>query len=114
MNMLPFLVALWLLLVGLYGIATSRNVIHLVSCLFVAQSSTYLLLLSIGYVKGGTAPITEGVAPGTVMVDPVVQALTMTDIVVGAAVSALVLVFGLQAHKKSGTLDPRRTPPMRG
>ena len=31
MSLLPYLIVAWLLLVGLYGIATSRNLIHLVS-----------------------------------------------------------------------------------
>lgn len=114
MNTLPFLVAIWLLLAGLYGVATTRNMIHLVSCLFVAQSSGYLFLLCIGYRKGGTAPVTDRVEPGTPFVDPVVQSLALTDIVVGATVSALVLIFALQVYKKTGTLDPRRTRPMRG
>jgi multicomponent Na+:H+ antiporter subunit C len=114
MTLLPYLTAVWLLLAGLYGIATSRNIIHLVSCLFVAQSSTYVFLLSIGYRTGGTAPILTEVPAGSPLVDPVVQSLALTDIVVGATVSALILVFALQAHKKSGTLDPRRAPPMRG
>lgn len=114
MSALPYLVVVWLLLVGLYGIATSRNTIHLVSCLFVAQSSSYLLLLSIGYLKGGTAPITDEIPGTSRMVDPVVQALTLTDIVVGATVSALLLAFALQRYKLTGSLDPKRRPPMRG
>lgn len=114
MTMLPFLVAVWLLLVGLYGIATSKNIIHLVGCLFVAQSSTYVLLLALGFRTGGTAPILSEVPAGAPLVDPVVQSLALTDIVVGATVSALILVFALQSYKKSGTLDPRRAPPMRG
>lgn len=114
MSELPFLVTIWLFLIGLYGIATSRNTIHLVSCLFVAQSSTYLLLLSVGYKAHGSAPILSGIPPGAQPVDPVVQSLALTDIVVGATVSALILIFALQSHKRSGTQDPRRTPPMRG
>jgi multicomponent Na+:H+ antiporter subunit C len=114
MTMLPFLVAVWLLLAGLYGIATSRNMIHLVSCLFVAQSSTYVFLLSIGFRTGGTSPILDQLPAGSRLVDPVVQSLALTDIVVGATVSALVLVFALQAHKRGGNVDPKRRPPMRG
>jgi multicomponent Na+:H+ antiporter subunit C len=114
MTLLPAITAVWLLLAGLYGIATSRNIIHLVSCLFVAQSSTYVFLLSLGYRKDGTAPILSEVPFGTPLVDPVVQSLALTDIVVGATVSALILVFALQNYKRSGTLDPRRAPPMRG
>jgi len=62
---LPYLVAVWLFLVGVYGVATSRHMIHLVVCLAVAQSSTYVLLLTIGYRDGGTAPIFKDVPVGT-------------------------------------------------
>ena len=55
LRFLPYLVAAWLLLVGLYGIVTSRNLVHAITCLSVAQSSTYILLLSVGFRRGGTA-----------------------------------------------------------
>lgn len=114
MTLLPMVVTIWLLLIGLYGIATSRNTIHLVSCLFVAQSSTYVFLLSVGYRQDGTAPILKGEPQQAQLVDPVVQSLALTDIVVGAAVSALILILALQAHKKSGSEDPGQNRPMRG
>jgi multicomponent Na+:H+ antiporter subunit C len=46
-------------------------------------------------------------------VDPVVQALVLTDIVVGATVSALLLALALQLHKKKDSLDPEALRPMR-
>ena len=98
----------------LYGIVTSRNLIHLVTCLSVAQSSTYLLLLSVGYRRGGTAPIFADVPVGTRAVDPVVQSLTLTDVVVGATVTALLLAIVVQAHKRYGTLDPDEIRTLRG
>jgi multicomponent Na+:H+ antiporter subunit C len=110
---LPYAVAAWLLLVGLYGIVTSRNLVHAIICLSVAQSSTYILLLSVGFERGGTAPIFLDVPVGTKAVDPVVGALTLTDIVVGATVSALLLALAVQAHKHHGTLDPERLKPER-
>ena len=106
MSILPYAVAVWLFLVGLYGIVTSRNLIHAVTCLAVVQSSTYVLLLAIGYRSGGTAPIFLDVPVGTRAVDPVVAALALTDVVVGATVSALLLALCVQAHKRHGTLDP--------
>lgn len=114
MSYVPYLAALWLLIVGLYGAATSRNMIHLVGCLFVAQSSTYVLLLTLGYRAGGTAPIFQDMPPGMPAVDPVVQALTLTDVVVGAAVSALMLVFAVQGAKRTRTLDHSRMTSMKG
>jgi multicomponent Na+:H+ antiporter subunit C len=111
---LPYAVAAWLLVIGLYGIITSRNLIHLIVCLSIVQSSTYVLLLSIGYRVGGVAPYFEDVPPTVQAVDPVVQALTLVDIVVGATVTGLLLALAVQAHKRTGTLDPDRFAPMRG
>ncbi len=105
--MLPYAVALWLFLVGLYGVATSRHLIHLAICLSVVQSSTYVLLLAVGYRAGGAAPYFAEPAPGAAaVVDPVVQALVLTDIVVGATVTALLVALSLELHHRTGRIDP--------
>ena len=111
---LPYLVAIWLLLIGLYGIVTSRNLIHAVTCLAVVQSSTYVLLLAIGFRRGGTAPIFLDVPVGTKAVDPVVASLALTDVVVGSTVTALLLALAVQIHKRLGTLDPDELHVMKG
>jgi multicomponent Na+:H+ antiporter subunit C len=111
---LPYVVAAWLFLVGLYGVVTSRNLIHLVVCLSVVQSSTYVFLLAIGFEAGGTAPVFYDVPVGTPAVDPVVQALTLTDVVVGVTVTALLLALAVQEHKRFGTLDPEELRAIRG
>ena len=49
MTHLPYYVAAWLFVVGLYGVVTSRHMVHLIICLTVVQSSTYVLLLAVGY-----------------------------------------------------------------
>jgi multicomponent Na+:H+ antiporter subunit C len=109
-----YLVAVWLLLVGLYGAITSRHLVHMVLCLGVAQASTYVLLLAIGYRPGGRAPIFADIPTGTRVVDPVVQALGLTDVVVQATVTAVLLALGVQAHKRFGTADPNRLGELRG
>jgi multicomponent Na+:H+ antiporter subunit C len=113
MSLLPYLVAVWLLVIGLYGIVTSRNLVHMVVCLTVVQSSTYVLILAVGYRQGGSAPIFKDLPLGTPAVDPVVHALVLTDIVVGATVSALLLAIAIQVNKRRGTLDPAKLKPMR-
>lgn len=111
---LPYFVAAWLFLIGLYGIASSKHFVHLILCLSVVQSSTYVLLLSVGYRLGGSAPVFNDVPLSTPVVDPVVQALTLTDIVVGATVTALLLALAIQAHKRSGSNDPDRLDQLKG
>jgi len=113
MNVLPYVIAVWLFLAGLYGVATSRNLIHLIVCLSVAQSSTYILLIAIGYRQGAGPPIFTYVPPGTPAVDPVVQALALTDVVVSAAMTALLLAVAVRIYKQTGTLDPQKIRPLR-
>ena len=114
MSYLPYALAVWIFVIGLYGVVTSRNFIHLVVCMTVTQSSTYVLLLSIGYVNGGTAPIFADVPKGTKAVDPVVQALTLTDVVVSVTVAALLLALAIQVQKRNRTVDPDELEAMHG
>jgi multicomponent Na+:H+ antiporter subunit C len=113
-NFLAYGVAGWICLVGIFGAITSRNLIHLALCLTVTQSSTYVLLLSIGYRKGGGAPIFKGVKVGTPTVDPIVQALTLTDIVVSVTVVGLILALALDAQREAGTVDPDKLAELSG
>lgn len=112
MSVLPYLVAVWLFAAGLYGAVTSRNLVHLVVSLSVAQAATYVLALGIGFRTGAPAPVFAR-APTGPAVDPVVQALCSTDIVAGTAVTALLLAIVVLIHKRTGFLDPedlRRRP----
>ncbi|MGA8531706.1 MAG: NADH-quinone oxidoreductase subunit K [Acidobacteriaceae bacterium] len=111
---LPYYVAAWLFLCGLYGIVRSRHLVHTVICLTVLQSSTYVLLLAIGFRKGGYAPIFADISPGVVTVDPVVQALMLTDVVVEVTVVALLLAMVVKAFEKGGTTRPDDLRFMRG
>ncbi|WP_415852474.1 NADH-quinone oxidoreductase subunit K, partial [Streptomyces albus] len=55
------------------------------------------------------------IAPGSrPLVDPVVQALTLTDVVVGATVTALLLALVVQVSKRHGTVDPDELRELRG
>lgn len=112
--MVPYVVAAWLLLVGLYGVVTSRHLVHLVMCVSVMQASTYVLLLGIGYRTGARAPIYADIPASSKIVDPVVQTLTLTDVVVEATVTALLLALAVQAHKRFGTADPDKLTALQG
>ncbi len=60
MSVLAYGVVIWLFIIGIYGVISSRNLIHLVVCLGVAQSGTDILLLEVGYRSGGHAPVFVG------------------------------------------------------
>lgn len=111
----PYAIAFWLFAVGCFGITQSRNLIHTILCVAVVQSSTYVLLLSAGFHAKAGAPIFSTLnPPGSPSVDPIMHALTLTDIVVGATVTALLLALTIQIHRRKGTIDPQRLRPMQG
>lgn len=114
MTWAPYGVSAWLFLAGLYGIVTSRHLVHLIICITVVQASTYVLLLGVGYRSGAAAPIYASLPLHTPSVDPVVQALCLTDVVVEVTVAAVLLALAVQAHKRFGTLDPAELRPLRG
>jgi multicomponent Na+:H+ antiporter subunit C len=93
-NSLPFIIAAWLFMV--------RTILSLT----IVQSSTYLVLLGVGYRAGAKAPIVADIPPNSKLVDPVVQVLVLTDIVIEATVTALLLALVVQAHKRFGSVDP--------
>ncbi|MGW2560857.1 sodium:proton antiporter [Streptomyces sp. NPDC001514] len=114
LEVLPYAAAGWIFLVGLYGLVTSRDAVHAIGCLAVAQSSTYVLLLAVGYRKGATAPYFSDTSTRTPVVDPVAQALALTDVVVGATVTALLLALAIQIRKRHGTVDPDALTGLKG
>jgi multicomponent Na+:H+ antiporter subunit C len=113
MSFFPFVVAAWLFVVGLWGVVSSRNLVRTVLSLTVVQSSTYLLLLGVGYRTGGQAPIVADISTTSRLVDPVVQVLVLTDVVIEATVTALLLALVVQAHKRFGSVDPADLRPLR-
>ena len=113
MSFLPYAVAAWLFVVGLWGVVTSRHLVRTVLSLTIVQSSTYLVLLGVGYRTAGKAPIVADISHNFKLVDPVVQVLVLTDIVIEATVTALLLALVVQAHKRFGSVDPADLRPLR-
>jgi multicomponent Na+:H+ antiporter subunit C len=70
-------------------------------------------LLAVGYRHAGVAPIVADVPATSNLVDPVVQVLVLTDVVIEATVTALLLALVVQAHKRFGSVDPADLRPLR-
>jgi multicomponent Na+:H+ antiporter subunit C len=111
-----YVVAVFVLMVGAFGIVRSRNLVHAVVCLSVAQAGTYILLLAIGYQKKVPPPVfgSPAVKPSASVTDPLVQAMALTDIVVSATVTALLLAVAVQVSKRHGTIDVNELAALRG
>ncbi|MEN8136934.1 MAG: sodium:proton antiporter [Bacteroidota bacterium] len=101
--------AIVLVLIGLYAVLMKKNLTKIVIGLSIVDSGLHLLFVAIGYVHNGTAPIFSPAAidKANKMVDPVPQALVLTAIVIGFAVTAvaLSLVIRLYKHHNTARID---------
>jgi multicomponent Na+:H+ antiporter subunit C len=69
--------------------------------------------VALGYRTDAIAPIFTN-APGTSMVLPTVQAMTLTNIVIGIATTAMLLSFTMIIYKKYGSANTDSVRKLRG
>ncbi len=104
--MIYYATSILLILIGMYAVLVKKNLIKIVIGLSIVDNGIHLLLIAIGYVKDGTAPIFS--KPGlqaSQMVDPVPQALVLTAIVIGLAVTAVALSLIIRLYDHHKTLN---------
>jgi len=98
-----------LILMGLYGALTNRNILRIIVSFTVANTGVNLVLVSVGYLHGRTAPILDEAVPvaqvAARIIDPLPQALVLTAIVIGLGVTALMLTYAYKLYVAKGTLD---------
>jgi len=104
---IPFIAVAALILIGLYAVVFKRNLIKMVIGITLIESGVNLFLITLGYREGSVAPIYTS-SPGGIMSLPVPQALTLTSIVIGVAVLALMLSLVIHIYRHYGTLDARK------
>ncbi len=99
--------AIALLMLGLYGLLTQRNIIKIIISLNILEIGLFLFIISIGYVEDGLAPIFTATNNSSELsfVDPLPQALVLTAIVIGVGTTALGLALAKKIHYKYGTFE---------
>ena len=98
-----YIVAVILLMAGLYTVIARGNLIKKIVGLSIFQAAVFLIYISIGKVSGGTAPIA---APGIeIYSNPLPHVLILTAIVVGVATTALGLALVVRIHEAYGTIE---------
>jgi len=104
--MLYYLTSIALILIGMYAVLVKKNLIKMIIGLSLIDGGIHLLFIAIGYVKDATAPIfsKEGLQAAQ-MVDPIPQALVLTSIVIGLAVTAVSLAIIIRLYDHHRTLN---------
>jgi len=100
------IIGVLLIVIGAWGMLTQRNMLKMVIGFSIIDTGVHLMIVAIGYVTGGTAPILDAdVTAGTPFVDPVPSALVLTAIVIGLAVTAVMLTYVVRLARTKGTLE---------
>ena len=109
MEYISLAVGLLLIIFGLWGILTQKNILKIIIGFTIFDTGLHVVMVSIAYVKGKTAPIIDSTVDiadaANQIVDPIPQALVLTAIVIGLGVTSLMLAFAMKMHKEKGTLD---------
>jgi len=96
-------VAIILLLIGLLGLITKRNIIKTVLSLSIMQLAMILFFVTIYYSEKKTPPM--GDTYHLEVVNPASHALLITAIVIGVSVTALALVVFIRLYRRYGTTN---------
>ena len=92
-----------LMMAGLYVVIARGNLLKKVIGLSIFQVSVIMFYVSMGKVRGGTAPI---IADGfEVYSNPLPHVLMLTAIVVGVATAAVALALIVRIHEAYGTIE---------
>ena len=103
LGLFHYWVVIVLMMTGLYVVMAKGNLIKKIIGLNIFQGSVIMFFVSMGKIKGGTAPI---VAEGfEVYSNPVPHVLMLTAIVVGVATTALALALVVRIQEAYGTIE---------
>ena len=117
---LPYLLCMVLLAIGIYGMVAKKNVIKIIIGLAITEYAINMFLVVLGW-RAGENPVAPILGPGQAeqqflanTVDPLPQALVLTNIVVGLGVLALAVALAVRLYQKYGTFDITEIRKLRG
>ena len=99
-------IAVILFAVGFATLLLHRNLVKKILGLNIMDTASCLLLTSMGYIEGRTAPIiVDGVTDVERYGNPLPAGLVLTGIVVSVSVTAVMLALTVKLYERYHTLD---------
>ena len=112
--MIEYILCIILFCIGLYCVLRKRNIIKIIIGLGIIEYAINLFFILVGYRAHGRAPILAKDQIIANTVDPLPQALVLTSIVIGLAVTALIVAIAIRIYEKYGTFDITKIRRLRG
>lgn len=103
MQTAALLAAAILIGLGIYGLLSGRDLIRLCLGISIMETGMLIAFAAIAFRPGASAPIIYQAVEA--YVDPLPHALTLTAIVIGAGITAVMLSLAVMIHSHYGTID---------
>jgi len=91
-----------------------KNLIKIIIGIGIVEYAVNLFFILVGYRLRGRAPILAKEQVIQNMVDPLPQALVLTAIVIGLAITALIVAIAMRLYEKYGTFDITKIRKLKG
>ncbi|MDD5135823.1 MAG: sodium:proton antiporter [Candidatus Omnitrophica bacterium] len=112
--MSEYLLCLILFSIGLYCVVRKRNLIKIIIGIGIMEYAANLFFVLAGYRKTGRSPIFSADQQVLNMVDPLPQAVVLTAIVIGLALTLLLVAVSIKIYEKYGTFDITKINKLKG
>ena len=112
--MTAYLLCMVLFSVGLFCVVRRRNLIKIIIGIAVMDYAVNLFFVLLGYRRHGRAPIFAADQVVNNMVDPLPQAVVMTSIVIGLAITLMLVAISIRIYEKYGTFDITKINKLKG
>jgi len=99
-----YVIVIVLMMIGFYTVIARGNLIKKMVGLNIFQTSVFMLYISMGKIKEGTAPILTN-DPATIYSNPLPHVLILTAIVVGVATTAVGYALIIRIRESFGTIE---------
>ena len=90
--------------IGFYGLIASNSIIKAIAAIGIMEIAVVMFFLSIGYFTGIKPPIGRDMTNAKVA-DPLPQALVITTIIIGIAVTAVLITMLISLVRQFKTAD---------
>ncbi len=100
--------------VGLYCVLRKRNIIKIIIGLGIMEYSLNLFIVLLGYRMHGRSPIFARDQVILNMVDPLPQALVSITIIIGLALTFVLVSIAVRIYEKYGTFDITKIRRLKG
>jgi len=108
LQLLAFIAAASLIVIGLAGLLLLDNMIKKIIAFTLLSDGVNLLLVAVGYIQGGIAAILEPGQSATEFVNNAILVfpvgIVLTNIVIGVSTTAILVALVIVLYKRHGTL----------